>query len=124
MRLDHFKDTLKTRQQLISFKEEVISGWKMISDREIKGGSFGEFSIENGVGMLEKSVVYMLFKVKRILTSSLGILEGNLVTELTPVQKELGYVHTGFVAIKSTVRIISKHYLLSLGASNLLFRKL
>lgn len=31
-------------------------------------------------------------------------MEGNLVTQLTPEQKALNYQHTGFVAIKSTVR--------------------
>lgn len=48
--MEHLKDASKTKKPLIRFAEEVISGWKMISDREIKGTSFGEFSIENGVG--------------------------------------------------------------------------
>jgi hypothetical protein len=42
---------MRPTKKLIDFKEEILPGWKMLSDQEIKGTSFGEFSIENGVGM-------------------------------------------------------------------------
>lgn len=39
-----------------------------------------------------------------------------MVTELSQEQKDLGYVHTGFVAIKSTVRMQTKKNFLTLKA--------
>jgi len=49
-RVKHIKDSMKDTKTLIEFSQEAVSGWKMISDIEVKGMSSGEFSIENGIG--------------------------------------------------------------------------